>query len=64
VRQQDLEGLQPSPVDKPWSSKEEYLAAQYQILRREGSLALTLRLVVADYYHGASTIPPKDVFAT
>ncbi|KAK3330716.1 P-loop containing nucleoside triphosphate hydrolase protein [Apodospora peruviana] len=36
MTQKESEGLPSNPVNKPWSSKEAYLAAQYQILRREG----------------------------
>ncbi|KAM7186775.1 P-loop containing nucleoside triphosphate hydrolase protein [Rhypophila sp. PSN 637] len=35
-KQDDVAGLPHNPVDRPWDSKEEYLAAQYQVLRREG----------------------------
>jgi helicase required for RNAi-mediated heterochromatin assembly 1 len=31
----DLARLPRNPVDVPWSSKDEYLTAQYEILRRE-----------------------------
>ncbi|KAK0628320.1 P-loop containing nucleoside triphosphate hydrolase protein [Bombardia bombarda] len=33
--QTDVEGLPINPVDVPWETKDAYLAAQYQILRRE-----------------------------
>ena len=52
TKQQDLEGLPPNPVDKPWSSKEEYLTAQYQILRREGIEGL--RYSVTSYINSCS----------
>jgi len=32
----EVEDLPRNPVDSPWESKEAYLSAQYQLLRREG----------------------------
>ncbi|KAL2175501.1 P-loop containing nucleoside triphosphate hydrolase protein [Thermothelomyces heterothallicus CBS 202.75] len=38
--QSDIDELPENPVDVPWSSKEDYLAAQYEILRREATEGL------------------------
>ncbi|EAQ89464.1 hypothetical protein CHGG_06083 [Chaetomium globosum CBS 148.51] len=35
AEQSDIDNLPDNPVDVPWASKDEYLTAQYEILRRE-----------------------------
>ncbi|KAK1777383.1 P-loop containing nucleoside triphosphate hydrolase protein [Copromyces sp. CBS 386.78] len=45
--QKEAEGLPENHVEQPWKSKEDYLKAQYEILRREGTEGL--RFAVNNY---------------
>ncbi|KAL1840127.1 hypothetical protein VTJ49DRAFT_783 [Mycothermus thermophilus] len=40
AKDSDLDELPENPVDSPWPSKDEYLTAQYEILRREATEGL------------------------
>ncbi|EGZ77167.1 hypothetical protein NEUTE2DRAFT_53794 [Neurospora tetrasperma FGSC 2509] len=47
--QKEAEGLPENDVKQPWKSKEDYLKAQYEILRREGTEGL--RFAVNNYIY-------------
>ncbi len=50
AEQSDIEQLPENPVDVPWPSKDKYLTAQYEILRREAIEGLRYSVrSVADY---------------
>ncbi|KAK3355192.1 P-loop containing nucleoside triphosphate hydrolase protein [Neurospora tetraspora] len=50
--QKEAEGLPENHVKQPWKSKEDYLEAQYEILRREGTEGL--RFAVNNYIYNSN----------
>jgi helicase required for RNAi-mediated heterochromatin assembly 1 len=54
----NLERLPTNPVDVPWSSKNEYLTAQYEILRHEATDGL--RSSVRSFVHSGEERPMDD----
>lgn len=57
ARQQELPDLPHNPVDEPWASKDEYLNAQYRILRKEAVEGL--RYSVRSYADDCARREPK-----
>lgn len=58
AEENDLKPLPSNPVDVPWSSKDEYLTAQYEILRREATDGL--RVSVRGFVDSGQKEPRDD----
>lgn len=60
AEEKDLKPLPDNPVDAAWPSKDEYLTAQYEILRREATdgLRFCVRRFLARSRNGRKE--PKD----